>query len=489
MSEIISRFQAKDKKTSDEFTTVDGLLFLEKAVNKRLCVANGESLRSLFLGECHDATGHFGYRKTSPNFVQRFWWPSMMEDAKRYVETCEVCQRDKLRTQAPLGLIKPLPIPEGPGQSVSTDFMDALMTSRSGKRHIFVIVDRFTKYARLIAMPGTAKTDFVIKLFMDNWVRDFGLPTSIVSDRDVRFTSEPWQSTAEQMGTKLQMTSGNHPESNGQAEQMNRVVQYLLRHYIKPSQDDWDEKLPLVASLYNNVVHSTTGMTPNQLHLGWKPRTALDFLLPEREPTAAPGSIDFVVKYEQMLQQAVEHIIKSQEAMIASENKHRRSSNFQVGERVWVKSVELGQELGISRKLMPPYFQPWEILDIVEDQPDGPSYAIRIPPHLRTYPVFHASKLAPFAATEQFPSRRSMLPPTMDGEVDVDQIIEHRVMPVPRPSGRGSPPKPRMQYRVSFRHHLDPKEDRWFTREELMRTAPQVIAGYERALKGKMPAE
>ncbi|GBG85786.1 hypothetical protein CBR_g40595 [Chara braunii] len=187
--------------------------------------------------------------------------------------------------------------------------------------------------------------------------------------------------------------------------------------------------------------------------------------------------------------EAVEHIKKSQDAMIASENKHRRPSNVQVGDKVWVKSSELGQEMGISRKLMPQYFGPWEILDVVGDQPDGPSYVIRIPAHLRTYPVFHASKLPPFAATDQFPSRRSMLPPTMDDEVDVDQIVEHRVMPVPRPSGRGRPPKPRMQYRVSFRHHLDPKEDRWFTREELMRTAPQVIAGYESALKGKMPAE
>ncbi|GBG87608.1 hypothetical protein CBR_g45760 [Chara braunii] len=360
---------------------------------------------------------------------------------------------------------------------------------RSGKRHIFVIVDRFSKYAGLITMPETAKTDYAIKLFLDNWVRDFGLPTSIVSDKDVRFTSELWQTTTEQMGTKLQMTSGNHPESNGQAEQMNRVVQHLLRHYIKPSQDDWDEKLPLVASLYHNAVHSTTGMTPNQLHLGWKPKSALDFLLPERQPTAALGSIEFPVQYEQMLQQAVEHIRKSQDAMIACENKHRRPSNFHVGDRVWVKSSEPGQEMGISRKLMPQYFGPWEILDIVGDQPDGPSYVIRTAPHLRTYPVFHASKLAPFAATDQFPSKRSILPPTMDGEVDIDQIVEHRLMPVPRPPGRGCPPKPKMQYQVRFRHHLDPNEDRWFTREELMRTAPQVIAGYERDLKGKMPAE
>ncbi|GBG74845.1 hypothetical protein CBR_g19357 [Chara braunii] len=152
-------------------------------------VPSWENLCSLFLGECHDATGHFFYKKTSANLVQRFWCPGMLDDAKKYVQTCQVCQRDKPRTQAPLGLLKPLPILAGPGQSVSMDFMDTLVTSRSGKRHIFVIIDRFTKYTRLIAMPETTRTEHVIKLFMDNWVRDFGLPKSIVSDRDVRFTS------------------------------------------------------------------------------------------------------------------------------------------------------------------------------------------------------------------------------------------------------------------------------------------------------------
>ncbi|GBG84330.1 hypothetical protein CBR_g38301 [Chara braunii] len=118
MSEIIRRLQAKDKKTSAEFELVNGLLFLEKAGNKRLCVPNSESLRSLFFGECQDATGQFGYKKTAANLLHRFWWPTMMRDAQLYMETCQVCQRDKPRTQAPLGLLKPLPIPERPGESV-----------------------------------------------------------------------------------------------------------------------------------------------------------------------------------------------------------------------------------------------------------------------------------------------------------------------------------------------------------------------------------
>ncbi|GBG86082.1 hypothetical protein CBR_g40984 [Chara braunii] len=485
--DIINKLQAKDKATTDEFVMVDGLLFLEKAGFKRLFVPSRETLRSLFLGECHDAMGHVVYKK-SANLVQRLWWPNMLDDVKKYVETCQFCQRDKPRTRAPLGLLKPLPFPAGPGQSISMDFMDTLVTSKNGKRHIFVIVDRFTKYARLIAMPETARTEHVIKLFMDNWVRDFRLPKTIVSDRDVRFTSEMWKKAAEQMGSQLQMTSGNHPEANGQAEQMNRVVQHLLRHYIKPSQNNWDEKLPLIASLYDNAVHSTIGVSPNQLHLGWKPRFALDFLLPENRAAATPRTTEFGVQYEKLLQQTVEHIKKSQEVMIASENKRRRQSTFQVGDCVWVEASELGQEFGISRKRMPQYFDPWEVLDIVGNDLDGPLYVIRIPGHLRTYPVFHASKLAPFAETAQFPSRRSMLPPTMDSHVDVDDILDHRDTPVPKPPGRGRPPKPAREYRVHFKHHTDPKEDRWISREELVKTAPQIVADYEKRLKGKAPA-
>ncbi|GBG74406.1 hypothetical protein CBR_g18817 [Chara braunii] len=285
---------------------------------------------------------------------------------------------------------------------------------------------------------------------------------------------------------QLQMISGNHPEANAQAEHMNRVVQHLLRHYIKPNQDDWDEKLPLIASQYNNAVHNTTGVSPNQLHLGWKPRSAVDFLLPENRTAATPRTIELGVQYEKLLQQTVEHIKKSQEAMIASENKRHRQSTFQVGERVWVNASELGQEFGISRKLMPQYFGPWEVLDTVGNDLDGPSYVICIPGHLRTYPVFHASKLAPFVETTQLPARRSMLPPTMDGHVD--DVLDHIDMPVPKPRGKGRTPKPAREYRVHFRHHTDPKEDRWISREELVKTAPQIVADYEKKLKGKAPA-
>ncbi|GBG80772.1 hypothetical protein CBR_g31326 [Chara braunii] len=328
-----------------------------------------------------------------------------------------------------------------------------------------------------IAATRSETVDMVVfMLAMDDWM-DVTMRRSVV--RSVA-------ASAAEQGMQLQLTSGNHPEANGQAEQMNRAVQHLLRHYIKPNQVDWDEKLAHISSLHNSATHSTTMVSPNSLLLTFKPRLPLDFLLPENQPTAAPGTLEFAYRYENLMQQAVDNMHKAQAAMIESENKHRRPSAFQVGDRVWVKASELGQEHGISRKLMPQYFGPWEVVDIVGDNPDGPSYVIGIPGHLRTYPVFHASKLAPSKETDQFPSRRSMLAPTMDGEVDIDDIVDHREMPVLRPTGRSRPPKPKLRYRVQFRHHADPKEDKWFSREELMQTAPQKSGETDEAYQARM---
>ncbi|GBG61683.1 hypothetical protein CBR_g23199 [Chara braunii] len=220
----------------------------------------------------------------------------MMKDVKLYMETCQVCQRDKPRTQAPLRLLKPHPISKRPGESLSMDFMATMVTSKSGMRYVYVIVGRFSKYTRLVAMPTTAKTEYVIKLFKGNWVRDFGLPKFIASDRDVQFTSELWKAAVAEQGTQLQMTLGSHLEANGRAEQLNHAVQHLLRHYIKPNQVDWDDKLALIASLYSNVVHIATGVSPNSLLLTFKPRLPLDFLLPENQTSAGPGTLEFAYR-------------------------------------------------------------------------------------------------------------------------------------------------------------------------------------------------
>ncbi|GBG42305.1 hypothetical protein CBR_g75742, partial [Chara braunii] len=166
------------------YRITEGLLFERTDVHDRLCIPNVEGIKSLILGECHDTEGHFGWKKTYANLWRSDTWPRMKPDCIAYVQGCQVCQRNKSTTQPPLGLLKALPIPTGPGDSVSIDFMDTKVKSRNGKTQVMVIVDRFSKYVVFVALPAEAKTELVIREFFNHLVKDYGHPLRIVSDRD-----------------------------------------------------------------------------------------------------------------------------------------------------------------------------------------------------------------------------------------------------------------------------------------------------------------
>ncbi|GBG74390.1 hypothetical protein CBR_g18801 [Chara braunii] len=135
-------------ETEPDYRTTDGLLFEKTNIFDRLCVPNSEEIHNLILGECHDTEGHFGWQKTLANLMHAYTWPGMKNDCIEYVYSCKVCQRNKTTTRAPLGLLRPLPIPDQPGDSVSIDFMDIQVKSRHGKSQVMVIVDRFSKFEK-----------------------------------------------------------------------------------------------------------------------------------------------------------------------------------------------------------------------------------------------------------------------------------------------------------------------------------------------------
>ncbi|GBG74428.1 hypothetical protein CBR_g18840 [Chara braunii] len=321
-------------ETEPDYRTTEALLFEKTNVFDRLCVSNNKEIRSLILGECHDIEGHFGWQKTLANLMRAYTWPGMKNDCIEYVRSCKVCQRNKTTTRAPLGLLRPLPIPDQPGDSVSIDFMDTQVKSRHGKSQVMVIVDRFSKYAVFVPLPAEARTDLVIQKFFDFWVSENGIQLSIVSDRDSRFTSQNWQELMRVYGSKLLMSSGRHPETNGQTEQMNQILQQVLRMYIRPDQINWDEMLPKVASAYNNNMHLSTCRTPNELHRSFRPRRPFEVLNRDQIHRLPPGTKEFVIQHEKRLATVVENLRKAQHRMIEQANKHRRPSQFQVGDLV-----------------------------------------------------------------------------------------------------------------------------------------------------------
>ncbi|GBG91228.1 hypothetical protein CBR_g52110 [Chara braunii] len=254
----------------------------------------------------------------------------------------------------------------------------------------------------------------------------YGPPKTFVSDPDTRFISEDWKDFTSQIyDIKLKMTSGRYPEANGLAEEINQTVIQLLRALIVPDQNSWDAELPIVQGLYNNSIHSSTGMTPNRLHLGWRTRNPLFYLFPEQPPGLTPSQPGYSAKFDRLLKVVVATMERRRSAMIKHANKKRQPDPFTVGSYVWVKMSEFSEEEGVSRKLLPQYCGPWKVLNRVANDSFGPSYTIDVPPHLLTYQVFHASKLFPYESPETFPYRESMIPRAIKGGHEIDRILEH----------------------------------------------------------------
>ena len=212
--------------------------------------------------ECHDAptSGHRGREKTYITVSRDFYWPRQYQFVRKYIRTCEVCQRVKSSSssRAPL---QPLPLPAKYWLSVSVDFVFGFSEDDYKNNGILVFVDRFSKMVHLAAVPESITAPGCARVFIDTVFKLHGLPRELVSERDPRFTAEFWQSVFQSLGTRLTMSTSDHPETDGQTERVNRVLEEILRGYVQ-SYPDWSEFLPMVEFAINNSVHASTTHTP-----------------------------------------------------------------------------------------------------------------------------------------------------------------------------------------------------------------------------------
>ncbi|GJP30198.1 hypothetical protein CLOM_g23263 [Closterium sp. NIES-68] len=145
------------------------------------------------------------YRKGSTKI-----WPHMADDVQKFVISCTTCQRMKSSKQKKAGLLQPLPIPEQPWQVVSLDFITGLPTTTSGHYAILVVIDKFSKMGPFIPTHTTARTEETAQLFVRYIISQNGIPTTLISDRDPKFTSKFWKELMSLLGTKLAMSSAYH---------------------------------------------------------------------------------------------------------------------------------------------------------------------------------------------------------------------------------------------------------------------------------------
>lgn len=173
-----------------------------------------------------------------------FVWKGLKQDVNNFVKQCIVCQQVKHERAHPAGLLQPLPIPEGPWQDISTDFIEGLSTSK-GFNSILVVVDRFTKYAHFIPLKHPFTAHQVGSSVLHHVVKLHGLPNTIVSNRDRIFTSSFWKELFKLMDTTLLMSTVYHPQTDGQTERVNQYLEMYLRCSVHNSPKKWSDWLHL----------------------------------------------------------------------------------------------------------------------------------------------------------------------------------------------------------------------------------------------------
>ena len=155
------------------------------------------------------------------------------------------------------------------------DFVVGLPRTPKGLDSIWVIVDRLTKSAHFIPVNIKYFLESLTSLYVSEIVRLHGVPSSIVSDRDPRFTSRFWESLHKALGTKLRLSSSYHPQTDGQTERTIQSLEELLRACVLEQRGSWDNFLPLIEFTYNNSFHSSIGMAPYEALYGRRCRTPL----------------------------------------------------------------------------------------------------------------------------------------------------------------------------------------------------------------------
>ncbi|GMF63487.1 unnamed protein product [Phytophthora fragariaefolia] len=224
--------------------------------------------------------------------------------------------------------------------------MVALPKTAAGKDAIIVIVDRLTKRAKFIATNTAATAEETAALFMANYVKDHGVPTSIVSDRDSKFTSKFWQEVIKTLETTHNLSSAFRPQTDGHTERTNRFIEDYLRGVMNPFQNDWDEYLHLAEFAYNRRVHSSIGMSPFEADLGYVPYMPDEVARDPAFEQLQKSAQDFLLKQDAILKMAQDAMSEAQTRMKSYYDKNRLAQDFKPGDMVLLD----GRNLDIRHK-------------------------------------------------------------------------------------------------------------------------------------------
>ncbi|WVZ95748.1 hypothetical protein U9M48_041472, partial [Paspalum notatum var. saurae] len=352
----------------------------------RLVVPKDMELRKKILDEAHTSvlTMHPGSNKMYQDLKQKFWWTRMKREIAKYVSECDVCKRVKADHLKPGGMLQPLNIPAWKWEDIHMDFVVGLPRTQKGYDSIWVIIDRFTKSAHFIPVKTSYTAATYAELYIARIVSLHGVPVTITSDRGSVFVSRFWEQLQKSLGTKLIHSSAYHPQTSGQVERVNQILEDMLRACVLTYSTKWDECLPLAS------LHITTATKR-----AW--RWLLSRLVWEEVRTPRTGrtrrASHLRARFGNTSRRASkENLKRAQSRQKSYSDRRRRPLVFKEGDHVYLRVSPMKgvHRFGVKGKLAPRYVGPFKITEKC-----GPvAYPLELPPHLAAvHDVFHVSQL------------------------------------------------------------------------------------------------
>lgn len=280
-----------------------------------------------------------------------------------------------------------------------------------------VFVDRLTKLITCEPVTTDVTAQQLAQVFYRAVFRYHGSPVTLISDRDPKFTSDFWRAWHKRLGTRLNMSTSRHPQTDGQTERANQTVEDMIRAYVSPYHDDWDEHLIAVEFAYNDSVNASTGYTPFYLNYGQHPLTPLSMFCKPITESPSEGVDIFAARLQADMQKAKESLLAAQSRQAYYANQHRLDVTFHVGDKVWLsaKNLRLSPAENAKKKLLPRFYGPFEIVEVVSPV----AYRLKLPKSVKIHPVVHISFLKAYAdGSKSFPERPEYKEPPLPEVID-----------------------------------------------------------------------
>jgi hypothetical protein len=433
-----------------------GVLWFED----RLVVPKNPELRKKILDEAHLSkfSMHPNSNKMYHDLRSLYWWTRMKREIAKYVSECDTCQRIKASHLKVVGTLQPLPIPSWKWEDICMDFIVGLPNTSRHHDSIWVIVDRLTKTAHFLPVHTTHRVEKYAEIYIDQIVRLHGIPRTIVSDRGAPFVARFWEQLQESLGTQVIRSSAYHPQTDGQTERVNQIMEDMLRACVLHYGKNWDKCLSLAEFSYNNNYQSNLKMAPFEALYGRRCRTPLNWSQDGEREIFGP---DLVLEAENKVRVIKKNLEAAQARQKSYHDKRRKPLQFEARDHVYLKvSPTKGvQRFGIKGKLAPRYIGPYEIKETC-----GPiAYQLKLPPHMSAvHDVFHVSQLRKCVRlpTEVLPELELEIEPDLSYQVHPVKVLDQKE--------RSTRARSIQMYKVQWSNHS--VEDATWETEDFLRS-------------------